>query len=113
MSLCKPCDSLKYRRAARATRVTRAARAARATAALAIACAAASPVFLAAPALAATDIHFDYTSFDNPTTPGASPHFGQNQFNVLNYPSINGNYMMTSTDSQRSQMLANNNNLAE
>src|SRR4051812_3235789 len=34
----------------------------------------------------ATDQHFDYTSFE--TT------FGQSQFNVLNYASINGNYMM-------------------
>jgi hypothetical protein len=64
-------------------------------------------------ARAATDQHFDYTSFDNPNTPGITPHFGQAQFNVLNYPSINGNYMMTSTDTQRSQMTANNNNLAE
>jgi hypothetical protein len=64
-------------------------------------------------ARAVTDLHFDYTSFDNPNSPGASPHFGQNQFNVLNYPSINGNYMMTSTDAHRPEMLANNNNLAE
>jgi autotransporter-associated beta strand protein len=61
----------------------------------------------------AYDIHFDYTSFDNPNSPGADPHFGQAQFNVLNYPSINGNYMMTSTDGHRSEMTANNNNLAE
>src|SRR5438552_4635791 len=65
------------------------------------------------PSARATDIHFDYTSFDNPNTPGITPHFGQSQFNVLNYPSINGNYMMTSTDGHRSEMLANNNNLAE
>jgi autotransporter-associated beta strand protein len=62
---------------------------------------------------AATDVHFDYTSFDNPNSPGADPHFGQNQFNVLNYPSINGNYMMTSTDDHRPEMLANNNQFAE
>src|SRR4029079_1413488 len=61
----------------------------------------------------AYDIHFDYTSFDNPNSPGADPHFGQAQFNVLNYPSINGNYMMTSTDNHRPEMIANNNNLAE
>src|SRR3954452_16551692 len=61
----------------------------------------------------AYDIHFDYTSFDNANTPGANPHFGQAQFNVLNYPSINGNYMMTSTDNHRPEMIANNNNLAE
>jgi autotransporter-associated beta strand protein len=65
---------------------------------------------LAAPAY---DIHFDYTSFDNPGTPGANPHFGQAQFNVLNYPSINGNYMMTSTDNRRPEMVANGNNLAQ
>jgi autotransporter-associated beta strand protein len=65
---------------------------------------------VAAPAY---DIHFDYTSFDNANTPGANPHFGQAQFNVLNYPSINGNYMMTSTDNHRPEMVANNNNLAE
>src|SRR4051812_46419114 len=64
-------------------------------------------------ARAATDVHFDYTSFDNPGTPGLDPHFGQNQFNVVNYPSINGNYMMTSTDGHRSEMVANNNQLAE
>lgn len=61
----------------------------------------------------AYDTHFDYTSFDNPNTPGISPHFGQAQFNVLNYPSINGNYMMTSTDTHRPEMIANNNALAE
>src|SRR4051812_41288487 len=61
----------------------------------------------------AYDIHFDYTSFDNANTPGANPHFGQAQFNVLNYPSINGNYMMTSTDTHRPEMTANNNALAE
>jgi hypothetical protein len=61
----------------------------------------------------AYDIHFDYTSFDNPNPPGISPHFGQAQFNVLNYPSINGNYMMTSTDNHRPEMVANGNNLAE
>ena len=59
------------------------------------------------------DTHFDYTSFDNANTPGISPHFGQAQFNVLNYPSINGNYMMTSTDNHRPEMTANNNALAE
>jgi autotransporter-associated beta strand protein len=61
----------------------------------------------------ADDIHFDYTSFDNANTPGISPHFGQAQFNVLNYPSMTGNYMMTSTDTHRPEMIANNNNLAE
>src|SRR5438552_18284830 len=65
------------------------------------------------PSARATDIHFDYTSFDNPNTPGITPHFGQSQFNVLNYPSINGNYMMTSTDAHRPEMVANNNDLAE
>jgi hypothetical protein len=68
---------------------------------------------LPARASRATDVHFDYTSFDNPSTPGANPHFGQAQFNVLNYPSINGNYMMTATDDHRPEMLANNNQLAE
>ena len=66
-----------------------------------------------ATAAPAYDIHFDYTSFDNPNTPGIDPHFGQAQFNVLNYPSINGNYMMTSTDNHRPEMVANNNALAE
>src|SRR4051812_16193905 len=64
-------------------------------------------------ASAATDLHYDYTSFDNPNTPGISPHFGQAQFNVVNYPSINGNYMMTSTDGHRPEMTVNNNALAE
>src|SRR5438045_825537 len=64
-------------------------------------------------ASSAYDIHFDYTSFDNANTPGANPHFGQAQFNVLNYPSINGNYMMTSTNTHISEMIANNNTLAE
>jgi autotransporter-associated beta strand protein len=61
----------------------------------------------------AYDLHFDYTSFDNPGTPGANPHFGQAQFDVLNYPSMNGNYMMTSTDNHRPEMVASGNNLAE
>jgi hypothetical protein len=39
--------------------------------------------------------------------------FGQSQFNVLNYPSINGNYMMTSTDNHCPEMVANGNALAE
>src|SRR4051794_17254664 len=56
-------------------------------------------------ALAVTDQHYDYTSFET--------GFGQAQFDVLNYPSINGNYMMTSTDNHRPEMVANNNNLAE
>ena len=64
-------------------------------------------------AVRATDFLYDYTSFDNPNTPGADPHFGQTQFDVLNYPSINGNYMMTSTDNHRPEMVAHNNNLAE
>ena len=32
---------------------------------------------------------------------------------MLNYPSINGNYMMTSSDAHRPEMVANNNKLAE
>jgi autotransporter-associated beta strand protein len=53
----------------------------------------------------ATDLRFDYTSFET--------GFQQPHFNVLNYPSINGNYMMTSTDGHRPEMVANNNDLAE
>jgi hypothetical protein len=56
-------------------------------------------------ALAVPDLHFDYTSFEST--------FGQSQFDVLNYPSINGNYMMTSTDNHRPEMVANNNQLAQ
>src|SRR4051794_37904832 len=49
---------------------------------------------LAFPGLSpATDLHFDYVPQQNAGTPGANPHFGLNQLNVLNYPSINGNYM--------------------
>ena len=77
----------------------------------AIACAVAS--LNSAARLRANDIHFDYSSFDNAATPGISPHFGQNQFDVLNYPSLNGNYMMTSTDAHRPDMVANGNALAE
>src|SRR5688500_6061414 len=51
------------------------------------------------------DNSFDYTSFET--------GFGQAQFNVLNYPSINGNYMMTSTDNHRAEMNANGNELAQ
>jgi hypothetical protein len=54
---------------------------------------------------AATDLSFDYTSFET--------GFGQAQFDVLNYRSINGNYMMTSTDNHRPEMVANGNQLAE
>jgi len=56
-------------------------------------------------AAAAYDLHYDYTSFET--------GFGQSQFNVLNYPSMGGNYMMTSTDNHRPEMVANNNALAE
>src|SRR3569832_1356738 len=74
----------------------------------------ATAIQLATPtAASAFDIHFDYTSFDNPGTSGANPHFGQAQFDVLNYPSINGNYMMTSTDNHRPEMVSAGNDLAE
>src|SRR5215213_2980754 len=64
------------------------------------------PAALACPlARGATDLHFDYTSFET--------GFQQPHFDVLNYPSINGNYMNTSTDAHRPEMLANNNDLAE
>jgi autotransporter-associated beta strand protein len=53
----------------------------------------------------AYDLHFDYTSFET--------GFQQAQFNVLNYASINGHYMMTSTDNHRPEMVANGNALAE
>ena len=53
----------------------------------------------------AYDLHFDYTPFYST--------FGQSQLDVLNYPSINGNYMMTSGDTQRPEMVANGNALAE
>ncbi len=55
--------------------------------------------------VSAYDLHFDYTSFET--------GFGQAQFDVLNYPSINGNYMMTSTDNHRPEMVANGNALAQ
>ncbi|HVT27541.1 MAG TPA: autotransporter-associated beta strand repeat-containing protein [Lacipirellulaceae bacterium] len=64
-------------------------------------------------AVPAYDLHFDYTSFDHPNTPGTTPHFGQAQFDVLNYASINGNYMNTSTDTHRPEMVAHGNALAE
>jgi len=78
-------------------------------------CAAAAAVSLlgVCQGAAGYDVHFDYTSFDNPNTAGISPHFGQAQFNVVNYASISGNYMMTSTDAHRPEMVANNNALAE
>ena len=53
----------------------------------------------------AYDLHFDYTSFET--------GFQQPQFDVLNYPSVNGNYMMTSTDNHRPEMVANGNSLAQ
>jgi autotransporter-associated beta strand protein len=56
-------------------------------------------------AVAVFDQHFDYTSFGST--------FGQAQLDVLNYPSINGNYMMTSGDTHRPEMVANGNALAE
>jgi autotransporter-associated beta strand protein len=57
----------------------------------------------------AYDQHFDYTSFENST----GKHFQQAQFNVLNYASMNGNYMMTSTDNHRPEMVAHGNALAQ
>ena len=57
------------------------------------------------PLARAYDNSFDYTSFET--------GFGQAQFNVLNYPSINGRYMNTSTDAHRPEMVANGNELAE
>ncbi len=71
-------------------------------------------LLLAFPIVAAAyDVHFDYTSFDKAGMPGASPHFGQAQFDVLNYPSINGNLMTTSTDNHRPEMVAAGNELAQ
>lgn len=58
-----------------------------------------------ATSLQAYDLRFDYTSFGG--------GFGQSQFDILNYPSINGSYMMTSTDNHRPEMVANGNALAE
>jgi len=55
--------------------------------------------------LAAYDLSFDYTSFEST--------FGQSQFNVLNYPRMNGAYMNTSTDNHRAEMIANGNELAQ
>src|SRR6186713_423132 len=60
---------------------------------------------IVSPFARAYDNSFDYTSFET--------GFQQTQFDVLNYPSINGNYMMTSTDNHRPEMVANNNALAE
>src|SRR5262245_56894750 len=73
-------------------------------------CAMLSAVLTFAPrGVLAYDLHFDYTSFENST----GKHFQQAQFDVLNYPSINGNYMMTSTDNHRPEMVANGNALAQ
>ncbi len=58
-----------------------------------------------APAAQAYDLRFDYTSFGS--------NFGQSQFDVLNYPNMNGSYMMTSTDNHRPEMVTNGNALAE
>jgi autotransporter-associated beta strand protein len=55
--------------------------------------------------LRAYDLSFDYTSFET--------GFQQPQFNALNYPGINGRYMMTSTDNHRPEMVANGNALAQ
>src|SRR5204862_4766618 len=67
--------------------------------------AAACAVAAIAPRAFATDQIFDYTAFGS--------NFGQSQLDVLNYPSINGTYMMTSGDTHRPEMNANNNTLAE
>lgn len=67
--------------------------------------AAAAILTFAPVAATAYDLHFDYTSFEST--------FGQAQFDVLNYPSINGNYMMTSTDNHRPEMVAAGNSLAQ
>jgi hypothetical protein len=53
----------------------------------------------------AYDLSFDYTSFEST--------FGQAQFDVLNYPRMNGSYMNTSTDNHRAEMVANGNELAQ
>src|SRR5215211_6032559 len=58
-----------------------------------------------APIAPAYDSHFDYTAFGST--------FGQSQLDVLNYPSMNGNFMMTSGDTHRPEMVANGNALAE
>ncbi len=52
----------------------------------------------------ATDLHFDYVPLNNQNQPGANPHFGLAQFNALNYPSINGNYMAVTGTLTATQM---------
>jgi autotransporter-associated beta strand protein len=73
--------------------------------ALAFALRAAMPALALSPAAFAYDQHFDYTSFET--------GFQQSHFDILNYPSINGNLMMTSTDNHRAEMNANHNELAQ
>jgi autotransporter-associated beta strand protein len=66
----------------------------------------AAAYLLSPPASApAYDLSFDYTSFE--------ATFGQAQFDVLNYPGMNGRYMNTSTDNHRGEMVANGNELAQ
>jgi autotransporter-associated beta strand protein len=64
-----------------------------------------APLICLPSAARAYDLVFDYTSFEST--------FGQAQFNVLNYPSMSGHYMMTSTDNHRPEMVAAGNALAE
>jgi autotransporter-associated beta strand protein len=52
----------------------------------------------------ATDLHFDYVPQASAGTPGVDPHFGLAQLAALNYPSINGNYMMVTGTLTASQI---------
>lgn len=53
----------------------------------------------------AIDQIYEYSSFET--------GFQQPHFNILNYPSLNGHYLMTSTDGHRPEMVSNGNTLAE
>jgi autotransporter-associated beta strand protein len=63
----------------------------------------------AGPCLAAL-LHTDTFSFNRT---GTTQHFGDAQFAVLNYPSINGIYMDMGSDSSRSLITAANNDLMQ
>src|SRR6478752_2099535 len=52
----------------------------------------------------ATDLHFDYVPPANAGMPRTDPHFGPAQLAVLNYPSIDGNYMMVTGTLAASQI---------
>src|SRR6476619_3483975 len=60
--------------------------------------------------VAAPDLKFDVATFCFPCTP--DDHLGQDQFDHLNFPTLNGHFIAMGTDAHRMELATNGNVLA-